>query len=615
MNESMLAGGAERFRREEQETPQSDSSATDREPSGHRLPVEPPAGLETLESVLNQGLPQHPLGDFENRYQSLADRFLRAKKEREEKESELFERVDELVDSIDARLRQVELQIRRLTHLRAGFEALGSFGAEGRREVDSYLDRIREHRERILTLLSNPEVREARARLEQRVEDERRRLTEDLHYDSTRSEIEEVTARLLAACEDTEPQWALRAMESFEADIREWRRFQHLPTIEGFWREIANRLAGVDPEGAESAYAKADELKREIEDREHSKAINAQAKELALQIREAVPTLSELGPEETKVRMRIWLGQLRRFQDDYELDESTKKELYLSFGAINRARKDLAVQGFVDALNRNFRTDWEEYVRTWEQRLESARVQDQLDREEDERMELDRLERERLSAEERARSDARLKEVTEILEELADEAIWRSDAEAQEDVREMILAGLDDGGCQSEEFLAAARPFAPLVQGSEFRKLRRSLAKRGLDFEEITWIGSDEDDGPADELCERLRPVWKGKRIAIVGGLPREQVRRRLESGLELREARWYEYYRHHCDQEQAESAIRSGTVDLVVLLIRYAGHKINEIREVCRGAGVECRVIDRGCGVTSLLRGLEEAGASGVAE
>jgi hypothetical protein len=561
-----------------------------------------------LESVLNQGLPQHPVGDFENRYQSLADRFLAAKREREERESELFVRVDELVDSIDARLRQVEIQIRRLTHLRSGFDALGSFGAEGRHQVDSYLEQIREHRERILALLSNPEVREARARLEQRIEEERQRLIEGLHYDSTRSEIEEVAAKLLAVCEDCDPQWALRAMESFEADIREWRRFQHLPTIEGFWHEIANRLADIDPDRAAPAYAKAEQLKREIEDREHSKAVNEQAKELALKIREAVPDLSELGPEETKVRMRIWLGQLRRYQDDYELDESTKKELYLSFGAINRARKDLAVQGFIDALNRNFRTDWEEYVRTWEQRLETARVQDQLDREEDERMELEQEERKRLSAEERARSDARLQEITEILGELADEPIWRSDAETQEDVREMILAGLDEGGCQSEEYLTAARPFAPLVQGSEFRKLRRSLTKRGLDFEEITWIGSDADEGPAEELCERLRPVWKGKRIAIVGGLPREQVRRRLEAGLELREARWYEYYRHHCDQAQAESAIRSGTVDLVVLLIRYAGHKINEIREVCRAAGVECRVIDRGCGVTSLLRGLEEA-------
>ena len=100
----------------------------------------------------------------------------------------------------------------------------------------------------------------------------------------------------------------------------------------------------------------------------------------------------------------------------------------------------LAVQGFIDALNRNFRTDWEEYVRSWEQRLEGARVQDQLDREEDERMELEREERERLSAEERARSDARLTEITEMLEELADEPIWRTDAETQEEAAE------DDGG-------------------------------------------------------------------------------------------------------------------------------------------------------------------------
>jgi hypothetical protein len=420
--------------------------------------------------------------------------------------------------------------------------------------------------------------------------------------------MDPVVDEILAMIEPPDVLWASRAVDRFESEVREWRRFHHLPTICRFWNALAARLEGMDPSGAEAAYERSRALEQEIRHRDERRTVNEAARRAALEIREAVANLGERGEEEINVQMHIWLGRLRRYQDDFNLEDGVTKEVYRTFGAINRVRKELPVHGFIDALNRNFRTDWDEYVRHWEMKLEAARTQDRLDAEEDERLEREREERERLSAEERERSEARLGEITRILQELAAGSEWRDDADVRDDVKEMLLAAVDQGGCQSEDFLGAARAFAPLAHGADFRKLRRSLAKRGVDFDEIELIESERADSPDEELFRELGPDWSGKTVAIVGGLPREQVRRRIEEGLGLKEARWYEYYRDTCEQEPAEAAIRSGAVDLVLLLVRYAGHKINEVRETARSCGIEVRVIDRGCGVTSILRGLKSA-------
>ena len=58
-----------------------------------------------------------------------------------------------------------------------------------------------------------------------------------------------------------------------------------------------------------------------------------------------------------------------------------------------------------------------------------------------------------------------------MLREIAATDDWQDDADAREDVREMLLAGVDQDGCQNEEFLAASRPYAALAYGGDFRRL------------------------------------------------------------------------------------------------------------------------------------------------
>jgi hypothetical protein len=541
----------------------------------------------------------------------LEEKLGRSRQERDEQRSQLLRRADDLVRDLHARLASVETQVRRLERLVAAFEELGEFGAEGAAEAEGHLRRLRAHRDELRSMHDTPALQEARVGMLAHLQTERERVVSRLNHERLAEEMDPVVDGILGILDPADTAWAGRAIDAFEHDVREWRRFHHLPAIERFWRGLADRLRDADPVEAAEAQRRAEALAAEIVRRRQDRELSEQARREALEIREAVADLAGRGPEEIHVLMHTWLGRLRRYQDDFELDEGVRKEIYQTFGAVNRARKDLGVEGFIDALNRKFRTDWSEYIRLWEMKLESARAQDRRDAEEDERLERERLERERQTAEERAASEGRLRELTEILEEQSTVNAWRTDPDVREDVKEMLLSGVDEGGCQSEPFLAAARTFAALAHGAEFRKLRRSLAKRGVRFDEIDLIEPERADSPDEDLFRRLAPLWQGKTIAIVGGLPREQVRRRVEEGLGLKEARWYEYYRVTCQQEQAESAIRSGAVDLVLLLIRYAGHKINEVKETARSCGVECRVIDRGCGVTSILRGLETAGAT----
>jgi hypothetical protein len=110
---------------------------------------------------------------------------------------------------------------------------------------------------------------------------------------------------------------------------------------------------------------------------------------------------------------------------------------------------------------------------------------------------------------------------------------------------------------------------------------------------------------------EAKRPEWRGKRVALVGGLPNEVTRDRVEQGLGLESLRWFESYRSRDEHDKVEATLRNGNVDAVLLLVRYSSHRIGEVRDLCRARGIPCGIVDRGCGVSAILRGLELASSA----
>jgi hypothetical protein len=379
--------------------------------------------------------------------------------------------------------------------------------------------------------------------------------------------------------------------------VREAGALRHLPSLLRFWR----RLKGRDDRARERART----LEAEIQEREALTAAEGEARGLAASIKSGVEHLGYLGLRERSVQLRVWLGQLRKFQDNYELSPAVSREIYFAFGRINTARKQLGVDEYLDALNRNYDTNWDTYVADWEAQLPAAREQDRAEQEERDRLARDQRRRE-TGEQERQRDEA--ERLALIVEDLRDSRHGNGEAEADPDeIRDLLAEGVRLGGNSSEPVLEAAAPFAALTWGSDLRGLRRSLRKRGVtDLPENTPPAAP--NGAGDPFRGH-RDAWAGKRVAAVGGLPNEVTRARVEKGLSLREFRWYEYYRDHDTHDAVEAAIRNGGLDAVLLLVRYAGHRIGALREVCRAAGVPCTLVDRGCGVSAILRGLGEAG------
>jgi hypothetical protein len=363
------------------------------------------------------------------------------------------------------------------------------------------------------------------------------------------------------------------------------------------WAEVARHLMGGGEEVDDEAF---------LRHRKSADAANSAARRLASEIQGVLPGLALLGPEEVNARLHVWLGRLRGYLDGFDLDDDAQRDIQRTFGEINSARRMLGIDGFPDPLSREFRTDWKQYVELWEERLERARLQDELDRREDGRLREEREGVRSLDPEDRRRHDLMIHEITQILREMAASEEWWSFPDQREEAREYLLGGMEAGGCTNDSFLAAARVFAPLVEGDRFRPLRRSLAGEGMDLSRDRSL-SDARDRPDDPLFARLRPSWEGKRVVLVGGLPREGSRRRLERGLALASLRWFEYFRHRSQRDEAAVAIRAGGVDQVLLLARYAGSGIGGLRDVCRSMGVPFRTVETGCGVAAVLRTLRE--------
>lgn len=100
----------------------------------------------------------------------------------------------------------------------------------------------------------------------------------------------------------------------------------------------------------------------------------------------------------------------------------------------------------------------------------------------------------------------------------------------------------------------------------------------------------DTDDNEDDQASRPLSPIalsvaraLAGKRAVLVGGEPRENVRLRLEGALNLDHLTWT-YLREHASSAPAVALAERSDVDIVLILIRLAGHQqVDDLAEACR--------------------------------
>lgn len=149
-------------------------------------------------------------------------------------------------------------------------------------------------------------------------------------------------------------------------------------------------------------------------------------------------------------------------------------------------------------------------------------------------------------------------------------------------------------------------PVADAFDTPEFRSLRRAIrddadASQGEEAEDA---GTEVSQLPADWAWWGFT---KGMRALIVGGDPREPNRVRLEHAFGFAELEWVgaEYKRNNL--HGVRDRVRSGRVDLVILLTRFTGHDADQIIiPACREMSIGFVCVPHGYGVVRVRQAIE---------
>jgi len=89
---------------------------------------------------------------------------------------------------------------------------------------------------------------------------------------------------------------------------------------------------------------------------------------------------------------------------------------------------------------------------------------------------------------------------------------------------------------------------------------------------------------PSD--VERVAALLRGRALVVIGGLPRPEHARSLEEAFDLSEAVWLLSREHNPDLTALEPPIARADVALVLLLIRWIRHALNDVAALCEKHG-----------------------------
>jgi len=141
-----------------------------------------------------------------------------------------------------------------------------------------------------------------------------------------------------------------------------------------------------------------------------------------------------------------------------------------------------------------------------------------------------------------------------------------------------------------------------LLADARFRPLRRAIR---------------EDQGSLDASLEKTYDAipedwdwWgctQGRRAVMLGGSPREKNRARLELEFRFAELVWDPAEHKRNVLQRLRSRIRSGGVDLVIVLRRFVGHDTDDVVvRSCKESGVDWVHVEHGYGVNQVQAAIE---------
>ncbi len=171
---------------------------------------------------------------------------------------------------------------------------------------------------------------------------------------------------------------------------------------------------------------------------------------------------------------------------------------------------------------------------------------------------------------------------------------------------DQVVAQLDvvlaSGVAQQDQRLVRLLALSPdVVKLSRFRTLRRAIRDAEV---------ADDDEA---ETVAALPPDWpywsvvQDKRALVLGGVPREHARQRIEQAFGMAELLWPSVD-HHKQLDSLAQRVRAGGLDLVVVLQSLTSHKATgKLVQACQDVGVPFVPVERGYGVARIKRAIEE--------
>lgn len=317
-------------------------------------------------------------------------------------------------------------------------------------------------------------------------------------------------------------------------------------------------------------------------------------KQLIEEVQAGAARFGRLSRNEQYAQLKVWIGTFRLLQWQ-GFAEADAVRAARTFGTM----RDLSEHyrpGNIEAFRKDFETDWELWLREAQVELECLLEH----RRRNERADHERREKEQ--AEEEKRREMReageraLADVQDLV--FGGEVSSRDRATFHEGIQR-AMQGL---GAGDERLLETVAPFADLLEGPEFRAIRRHLdrmAEKDGDSKLAEFSAENRD------LIEQTR----GLRAMIIGGDSREAARQQLEDAFEFEELEWVDYETNHpAKLKSLKDRVRNRKVDLVLILKSYIAHHVPEqLRPLCEANDVPCLMVEQGYGLNQVLQSLRE--------
>lgn len=331
-----------------------------------------------------------------------------------------------------------------------------------------------------------------------------------------------------------------------------------------------------------------------------------QIQALAREVADGESHFGMLDQKEQFAQLKIWIGRFRRLQSWAESgtadalglseeDHSLLREIFPRLVGISKQY----MPGYIEAFSRSFETDWDAYVAEAEEQMRVAVDGARRDKELESRrrdQQVREVERQRQA---RQTAESALDELKGVIARyhLPDEGVLEFHSALAR-----VISGM---GTSDAQLLELVRPFSDLLNGKEFRALRRNLDR--VDPDEARRLENE----MLKEQFQDLVAATRGLHVLMIGGAVREEARRSLLQVFDFEELEWEPYESARPVMlKSLEQRVRNHGMDVLLILKEFVGHHVSEIlRPLCQEHGIPCLMIEHGYGAAqvadALRRGL----------